>query len=241
MRRTAIVLTALAVLASACGDDGSSLEDVLSSGDDAVSSDSGADVGPGPGASTDFCRISDQINDRLDSVDTEIAAAIASGDLEAVAGYFDDSFGLMQQAAAVAPGEIRDDVEVLVTGFRGMIDVLEEFDFDFTAIPSDDPRISALDDPRFDEASDRLDAFCGIDSDEDEETDGGTGLPGPQSDAVRGAMVQALADSLGIDETLAGCLVDELGLDDPASIDPSVFGDLTQEVCGTTMGEIFGG
>lgn len=73
----------------------------------------------------------------------------------------------IQQAAAIAPGEISGDVDMFVVAYGGFVDFLGEYDYNFLAIPEngfDDPRLLALEDPALDAAGKRIEEFCGIDS-----------------------------------------------------------------------------
>ncbi len=165
----------------------------------------------------------------------------------------------MDDIASSAPGEIRDDVNLLKDGFNDFLDVLADADFNIFAVDDGDPRLAALDSPEFDAAGDRVNAYCGVDddsdsgvdsgSDEDPGDDGGSGFPGgddESDDEFDGGvdanfMASILSQAYGIDEDTALCIVEELGLNDPTAIDPTAFGDPQQEVCGTTLMEIFAG
>jgi hypothetical protein len=149
----------------------------------------------------------------------------------------------------LAPNAIEADIAILAEGFKGFVDVMADYDYDMFAVPEDDPRLEALNDPRYEEADDRVDAFCGIE-DEPEPADNGfdTGdddaeVPdlGIPDEETRDIVIQGLQSAFGWDADLAACVVDELGLEDPSAIDPSVFGDPSGEVCGRSILELFGG
>ncbi len=77
------------------------------------------------------------------------------------------NLSLMQQAAAIAPGEISGDVDMFVVAYGGFLDFLREYNYNFLSIPEeafDDPRLAALEDAALDAAGDRIEEFCGIDN-----------------------------------------------------------------------------
>ena len=214
--------------------------------DDGGSDDGGSDDGGGDfgaGSNTDFCQFNEQVNSGIDDVD------IFSGD----PGDLEDAFGQVvddiDRAVGLAPNAIKADIAILAEGFNGFVEVMADYDYDLFAVPEDDPRLAALDDPRYEEAGNRVDAFCGIE-DESEPTGDGFDTGGDDAevpdlglpdDETRAIVIQGLQSAFGWDADLAACVVDELGLDDPSSIDPSVFGDLSGEVCGQSILELFGG
>ncbi len=245
MRQFMILITALGLLASACGGDGS-----------ASSS--------GFGSSDDFCDSNAEIEARLDGIDVQFEEAFSSGDFSGLGTYFEQALELMQGAANGAPSEIRGDLDTVVDGFETFVDLLSDYDYNFFEIPEDDPRLAVLEGPEFDAASDRLDAYCGIDSDSDSSTDsnpdadlGETPDPVPagvtdddsgltdddtgvSDDELTDIVAQALADSFGIELDLARCIVEEAGLSSPSAIDASAFENLSAPICGTTWGAVLG-
>lgn len=220
------------------GDDASSDD---SDGDDSSGDDSSGD-GFGAGSSSDFCRFNDAINTGMDDLDP---LSMGPEDIQNAFRQIADN---IDQAIGMAPGEIRSEVEILANGVEGFLEVLEEYDYDFFAIPEemqDDPRLAAVNDPRYEEAIDRVNEFCGVEDEPD--TDVGD-VPEPPDDSgvmdetMRDITIQAMQAAFGWDEQLASCVVDELGLDDPTgAIDPSVFEDPNAEVCGQSVAELFGG
>ncbi len=223
------------------------------------------DDGGGTQSAAGFCDRNNQIEASLDGIDAEFEAAFGEGDFSGLGEYFGEALDLMRGSLGSAPSEIRDDVGTLIAGFETFVEVMEDYDYNLFAIPEDEPRLAALDDPEFDAASDRISAYCGVD---DDDSDGGTdvgtdddtsdGTPvddggaggdddsddpdvGFDEDQMTDLVAQGLATSFGIDIDLARCIVAEAGLTDPESIDPSVFGDLSTPICGTTMGEILTG
>jgi hypothetical protein len=70
----------------------------------------------------------------------------------------------LDEWAGRAPAEIAGDVAVLARGMRGLIDLLEEYDFDLVALADaeSEPRLQALEDPEFEAASLRVSQYCGL-------------------------------------------------------------------------------
>lgn len=241
MRRLMILIGALGLLAGACGDDGGTLSGF---------------------GSDDFCDSNEQIEARLDGMDAEFESAIASGDFSGLDAYFGEALELMREAAGNAPAEIRADIDTLVTVFEAFVAVLDDYDYNFFQIPEDEPRLAAFDNPEYEAASDRVDAYCGVDTATGAESDGGSGAdldetpepdpdpvdapaPGDEiefgDDQISELVAEALAQSFNIDVDLARCIVEEAGLSTPGAIDPSAFEDLSAPICGTTWGAILSG
>lgn len=112
------------------------------------------------GADSDFCS-----PDRADAIFNGLD--VASLDLGNLQEQFEQMDDFLEDWADSAPGEIRDDVNTLVGGMRGLIEVLEENDYNFLAVgtnAANDPRFLALDDPEFQAASDRVAEYCGFDN-----------------------------------------------------------------------------
>lgn len=96
-----------------------------------------------------------------------------------------------------APNEIEDDVRTLVGGMRGLIEILEENDFNFLAVgttAANDPRFLALDDPKFEEAADRISDYCGIDNTNPVTSGGSTGSGGSGGGGSTGGFTVDLPD-----------------------------------------------
>lgn len=252
MRKIFLAMAAVLLLASACGDDssaGGGRFEAAAGGDTASSGDGGEAVGAGSGG--DFCGLSADINDGLDAVNV-------FGGPDSVEAAFRQIADNIDRATGQAPAELREDVQLLSEGVAGFIDVLEEYDYNFLAIPDDavttDPRLAAVESPEYEAASDRVNAYCGIEPDPgldasdteppvDEPGADGGGVPdfgdaGLDSDFL----VQIYQDAFGWDAELAACVVEELGLEDPTgAVDPSVFSDGGDGICGRTWDELFAG
>lgn len=85
-----------------------------------------------------------------------------AGDLEATLG----SLGPALEAwIENAPSEIRDDARLASETMRGLIELLEENDYNVFALggaAAADPRFAAIESPEFTAATDRIAAYCGI-------------------------------------------------------------------------------
>ena len=266
MWKLMVAMAAVLTFAAACGDDSVSLADAVNAADDGGggdgdgggisdignndSDDNGGDDGGGAGAgsNTDFCRFNENINGGIDELDV-------FGDGATLEDTFKQVVDNIDRATSIAPGEIRGDVAILSEGFKAFAEILEEYDWNIFAIPDDvgdDPRLAALEDPRYEEAADRVNAFCGIedpdpvvggdagtdDGDSGSDDDGGSVIP----DGQRDLMIQTMQQAFGWDEDLASCVVDTLGLDDPTSINPAAFGEAAgTEICGRSFDELFAG
>ena len=224
MRRFALLFIVMVLgLTAACGGDDATDSDAgsdggtstnASSGDSNGSDDSGDDdSGGGSSASTpeptggssgggsddDFCR-----PDNVDAVFDNLDFTANLGNLEE---QFSGLRAALGRWADNAPGEIEDDVRVLVAGTRGMIDLFEEYNYDFLAIGTsaiDDPRFTALEDPEFQAASDRVASFCGFDADPPSigsipgpgTSPGGGGSPGGDGGFTSGALPDGFPEAL---------------------------------------------
>jgi hypothetical protein len=255
MRKIIVTMAVVVLFAAACGDDSSSLtgepEDAdAGSVDDGSADDDSADDGSedmADGSGSDFCNFDAGIDEGMDSIDPSFSNP------EEIEATFEQLMDDIDQAVDMAPDELRADVELLADGVSGLVEVLAEYDFNFLAIPesaTDDPRMAALEDPAYEAASARIDAYCGFD-DEPDAGETGSDDPGSEgdvdpdlglpSDEMRDLAIQSLQAVYGWDAALAECVVDELGLEDPANQDPSLYTDPTAEVCGQSLAELFGG
>ena len=151
---------------AAAGDSGGGNDD--NDGDDDRDNDSN-----GGGGNDDFCSPQD--------VDAVFEDLDFSGlDPEALEEQFNRLDEALDHLEDRAPNEIEDDVKTVAEGMRGLIELLEENDYNFFALATaaeDDPRFLALDDPKFQEASDRIAEYCGFDNDVPASSGGGS-VPG---------------------------------------------------------------
>lgn len=138
--------------------------------DDGDNDDGDNDNNSGDGSNSDFCSA-----DNLDSV-FDSTHFTNFGDLKSEFEKLDDALDALQDNA---PNDIEDDVDTVVDTLRGLIELLEENDYNFVALASaqDDPRLLALDSDEFNEASDRVGDYCGFDIG-DSGDGGGLSVPG---------------------------------------------------------------
>jgi len=123
-----------------------------------VTTTTAAPVDPGAGASGDFCGF---LNDYVDETDFSPVGL----NPEAMEELFKDSLAAMQQALGLAPSQVEGDVALFVDAYRGFVEFMDDFDFNFMAISEDaldDPRLTALEDPELVAAGERIEDFCGI-------------------------------------------------------------------------------
>jgi hypothetical protein len=224
MRRLLLSVVPVLLLAAACGDDGGLA-----------------------GTGGNFCDMVGSINDAGDANEE-----IDFFDPSAVEEAFKEFAAQIEAAKRAAPGEIKADVELLADGMQDFLEILDEADYDFTALIAleGDPRMEAVDSPQYEAAQDRVDAYCGI---SDTSVDDGFTDPDPDSDAdLPGIDPEELEDfdfsgdereiaiqvyeMFGHDRETAECLVDELG-DFTGAEDF----DLSTEFCGMTLLEITSG
>ncbi len=184
MRRILIVSIVLTLLATACGDSGGAL------------------------SSANWC-------DTARSIDT------ASNAFDAPTGENIREFAKQVKAArGSAPAEIRDDVQVLSDFLEQLTKALD--DNNDNIVLAFDAMGDTLNDPKFSEAGDRITAYnereCGIvdtnasDSNSSGDSSSGgssTDTGGGSTDTLvpEGGIIAGLADSMGITEEQARCLV----------------------------------
>lgn len=80
---------------------------------------------------------------------------------------FTGNLDAINQAASLAPDEIRSDVLLFATAYGGFVELLAENGFNFLALANldeSDPRLVALDDPELIAAGERIEQYCGIDN-----------------------------------------------------------------------------
>lgn len=157
MRRITLLLAVLTLgLVAACGggDDGGS------TGGPDKSGVSGGAAARGSGSDSAFCSPAS-----VDAVFDSLDFTTGLDDLEPQFRRLGDA---LDEWADRAPREIEDEIDVLVGALRGLIELLEEYDFNFLAIGAsaeNDPRFAALDSDEFQKASDRISEYCGYDID----------------------------------------------------------------------------
>ncbi len=197
MRRLIIVSVVITLFATACGDSGGGLAAGLGGGD--------------------WCDVATDIEDSSDALDDPSAAGIRQ---------FADQIDAVKDSA---PSEIRSDVKLLAEFIGDLADAVD--DNDGNILLAFDDMTSQLLDPRFEEAGDRISAYnereCGILDDSSPSgspDDGGDGTFGdvdPDDDVddfddfddsgiPSEGIIAGLADSMGITEEQARCLVTQV-------------------------------
>jgi hypothetical protein len=182
-KRFVLLIAILALVAAACGggSDEATTEPTSATtttassatGETAATTQAPVDeeeqnTGGSSGGDSDYCTEAQQ-DQTFEGFD------VFSDDLESEVTKLLDQ---MAEAEANAPSEIRDDVKVLFDAFRGLAEILAEYEYDLFAIPPDDPRFTELDTPEITKASENIAAYCGIDLDtvgNDGSTGSGTG------------------------------------------------------------------
>lgn len=155
------------VLLAACGGDDGAADDADGAGDDVgdsttttttTSTTTTTTTTLAAGSGDDFCEFAQE-----NVVDAEISPAVQTPEdlRDAVTGVLSD----LQQAAAMAPSEIEDDVNLFVDAYAGLAEFLEEYEWNFFAVPEDaldDPRLNRFDDADIEEAANNIEAYCGF-------------------------------------------------------------------------------
>jgi len=195
------ILVAFALLAAACGADGG--------GDGAASDDQAG-----------YCELTTRQREQDDRF---FASAATPEDVEA---YFLESRTRLEDAIAVAPEEIRADLELSAGGLDTLIDALIDSDWDVRTVSP-----AALSSEELGAAADRLDSydaeFCGLGGSESSpstpEPGVDAGNPFGQSpeqfaelletESGREQMIDALSVDKPVTEEQAACLVDNLDPD----------------------------
>lgn len=161
MRNMTLGIALLLVMAACGGDDG---DTATTAGSDngtttttTTSDDNNGDGGSnGPGADSDFCMFLDEIDEEQDQILTLTPEALEEA--------MDRTLNLADEAAAIAPSELENEVDILFTGFEGLVDALADIDYDpFTnqAAFIADPRVEYLDSAEYEAAGTAVDEYCG--------------------------------------------------------------------------------
>ncbi|MEQ8841852.1 MAG: hypothetical protein RIB98_12805 [Acidimicrobiales bacterium] len=215
------ILLAVSLVAAACGDDGDSADpdttvpadegtetdadDADTTDDTAGDDDTGDDSGEMSGdADSTYCELSTAQN----AIDAEFNPFDV--DAAGMEAYFVDNRDRLAEAVDVAPSEIRDDLQAILTAFdEQFIPTLAAADWDFFAVSDELEAIS--ENAALDEAQMRLEAYdadvCGI--------GGGVfdGVDETGAGAADDALEDALGEFLGTPEGLETVLESEFGRD----------------------------
>lgn len=206
MRRAATVFFVLVVLVSGCGggDDSSVTTTTVAPSDGATTTvaDDGVDdttTTVTDGSDTEFCAFVTEVDEAQDDIEFGLDPASFRESIEA-------SINALEQARALAPREIRDDVDVVAATFADFAELLEEYGYDFLAIAegaADDPRLLAFEDDELAAATERIGEFCGIDLGAGVDT-GDAGPPGGDGgDTGDGGDLAAVLTPPGVTESAA--------------------------------------
>jgi hypothetical protein len=224
MKKLLVLAVALVLAASACSNgDGASVSISDDAADSPVeSSESGDSVFDGDGGG-DWCARAKVFDDSINVLDSDTPPSPAV--IEAAYEEISSQFESIKQGA---PPEIADAVATSVEGFQLIFDAFRAADFDFLNV--DLATIELLDDPKYTEASDQVEAYlrdtCGIgDPDESSTVDepsvddsSGDDFELPTDGTVSDIIVESLM-SAGFSQGEAECLANALGGDLLASSD----------------------
>jgi hypothetical protein len=182
MRRiaaTTLGLLALATFTAACGDDSSSADTGAPANTETATGTEASDTavdetvadtavvddtvavdetggGDAPGEGTDFCALNDDLNDRGD---TAMNSQATPDELQAF--FENDLPDTFAELTAAAPAEIADDLATAIEGFNLLAERLAANEWDLTAAFSDPATAELMNDPKYTEAGNAIDAFCG--------------------------------------------------------------------------------
>ena len=167
MRRVATMFFVLGLCVSSCGSGDDSAATTTSAPSDGVTSttsiaDDGAPESSttvADGSDSEFCAFVTEVGEAQDDVEFGLDPASLRESMET-------SVAALEQARELAPGEIRNDVDLVATTFAGFAELLEEYGYDFLAIAqgaADDPRFLAFEEDELVTATERIGEFCGID------------------------------------------------------------------------------
>ena len=170
--RLAKLAIAAALLVAACGggDSDTTTTDASPSGTDQPSTTVAATTAaPTTTSGTVSGNTDDEFCEFIIAYANEVEAEfnVISLSPEELEAAFNDNLDSINQALALAPDELRDDVALFADAYGGFIDFLSEYDFNFLAIPEDafdDPRLAALEDPALEEAGNRIEEYCGVEN-----------------------------------------------------------------------------
>lgn len=169
MTRFPKFLIAMLLVVAACGGgddaaDGTTAAPAGNGGSDTTAATTSAapttTAAPVANPSDDFCEFIIAYADETDFSPIGMSAA-------QVEELFTDNVDAINQAAQMAPNEIRGDVVMFAEAYGGFVELLAENGFNFLALGEDvlnDPRLAALEDPELEAAGDRIEAYCGIEN-----------------------------------------------------------------------------
>lgn len=191
--------------------------------------------------SGDFCEVARQLNES-DPFEDETLGLFTEE-------FFTVVLDLYGNILAIAPDEIRPDLELTLAAFQQMADLAAQFEYNVFD-PAFGEAMEQVDTAALDAAAARIDAYllevCGVDTSADIDTDDTILTPDEDllddlenldpTDAA--ALNELFLSQFNISPELAQCLADELGDIAEAAEDPSI---LNQPVCGTTLLQVISG
>jgi hypothetical protein len=234
--RVLALILALALIATACGgDDGGSGDTTTTTA--SASSDGDGDTTtttPAPTTTTADVSVSGDSDSawcrglRQASEETAGPGAIdlLTATPEELGRAFEAVLDTFTEAADSAPPEIADDVDVLLTFFAAMVEKGRDADWNLLALANDPEFGATVDDPAFEQAANRVDAYsrdvCGVDFSTFADAGGAPTTPGGGDEEdpvsiVLGAL--GIPRALFTDEQIA-CVTEELGEEFVASVTP---------------------
>lgn len=159
--------------------------------------------------------------------------------------FFEVTGDAWARAAAVAPGELDDEVAVITDGLAEMEAIFVEYDYDVFD-PGLQAAMESFDTTPMDEAgaafSDYMADVCGIDIATAPTQPSGPADVGIDPEDLENLdfddPAAVLTQIFGVDQETAECLVEELGGFDENAIDPATLNDA---ICGTTLLEVITG
>jgi hypothetical protein len=171
MKKLLMILALAALLFAGCGgsdDDGGSVDTAAegTSDDDAAAKDTDFS-GKGGG---DFCELAKKYEEDFDDT---TGSSSSSDDIEK---EFEELTSAIDKLADEAPDEIEADTKKIAGAFKEYNDLLKKYDYDFAKIPEAESQKITIQNPDVEAASNRVESYfekvCGMDSDDDGDTDG---------------------------------------------------------------------
>lgn len=194
-----VMVFALMLVAAACGDDDDTTSTTVTLANASAPADDGdtgtpastddgdtdasADDSPniGEGENTGFCEFVRMLDEDDDSFE-DLDPASVQADIE-------ESQDLIRQALSLAPSAVRSEVQLLADAFNTFAEFLAGNGYDLFALAtSDDPALLAFDTPEVEQAGETVNAFCGIEDDDDSTAfGGGPGVSIPGGGTIPGS------------------------------------------------------
>ena len=228
--RSMLLVAGASIALAACGGGDTASEDDSST---AASTESQATTGTSDAPTTTTASLAVGSTDnwcaQADEGDSfNVPDLTSAADIEASATQY---LAAIDQIVASAPSEIQADVAVIAEAARMFFSLLEEYDWDFLAIPPDDERLTAFDDGGVEQASRNIAEYCGFDLDDPAAASGFGSDPLPEAfpdEFVPPGTVEFVADQgvagviIGVDadfDDVVDHYVDLLGVERAPGVD----------------------